>query len=132
MPSVIDHETMYVDDLPGIWSPVQWDLNEEEFVKESEEQATASLLWAVDVPEAVLRLVLGETEVKRAFEPPEGYDLEQQGEWDENLITYQFRRPVRLVKVERKPDSLYIEYDFGELGFWAFTIGAESVHIEKI
>ena len=50
MPKTIDPETIYVDDLPGIWSPVQWELSEQERAKELEEQATASLLWAVDTP----------------------------------------------------------------------------------
>jgi hypothetical protein len=27
MPIEIDPETMNVDDLPGIWSPVQWELS---------------------------------------------------------------------------------------------------------
>ena len=30
MPSIIDPETIYVDNLPAIWSPVQWELTEEE------------------------------------------------------------------------------------------------------
>jgi hypothetical protein len=30
MPSIIDPQTLYVDDLPAIWSPVQWELTEEE------------------------------------------------------------------------------------------------------
>ncbi len=132
MSAIIDPETLYVDDLPGIWSPVQWELNEEERLTEMEDQATASLMWTIDTPEAVLRLLLGETEIKRAFEPPEGYDPEQQGEWDESLVTYQFRRPVRLVRIERKPDYLYVEYDLGELGFWCLEIEPEKVTIERI
>ncbi len=58
MPSVIDPETLYVDDLPAIWSPVQWELDEEERIQAVEEQATASLLWTMDAPEAILRLLL--------------------------------------------------------------------------
>ncbi len=30
MPGVIDPETMNIDGLPGIWSPVQWELTEQE------------------------------------------------------------------------------------------------------
>ena len=59
MPGYIDAEFMHVDDLPGIWSPVQWDLTPEERVAEVEEQAHASLMAAVDVPEAILRMLLG-------------------------------------------------------------------------
>ncbi|MCX6071918.1 MAG: hypothetical protein NTU91_13855 [Chloroflexi bacterium] len=60
MPSVIDPETMHVDSLPVVWSPVQSPLTEEERAREVEEQATASLLWAADAPETILRLLLGE------------------------------------------------------------------------
>ena len=52
MPAFIDAEFMHVDELPGIWSPIQWDLTPEEKVAEVEEQARASLMAAVDVPEA--------------------------------------------------------------------------------
>ena len=57
MPSYIDPETMNVDKLPSIWSPVQWDLSEEERIQELHMQALASLLWTVDIPEAMLRLL---------------------------------------------------------------------------
>lgn len=70
MPSVIDPETLYVDDLPAIWSPIQWELTEEERTQAIEEQATASLLWTMDAPEAVLRLLLGETQIQRLYGPP--------------------------------------------------------------
>ena len=68
MPSIIDPETLYVDDLPAIWSPVQWELSEEEHIQAVEEQATASLLWTMYAPEAILRLLLGETDIQRLTE----------------------------------------------------------------
>jgi hypothetical protein len=42
MPSIIDPETLYVDNLPSVWSPVRWDLTEEERVQFSvlDNQAT--------------------------------------------------------------------------------------------
>lgn len=43
MPKTIDPETIYVDDLPGIWSPVQWELSEQERAKELEEQSHCQL-----------------------------------------------------------------------------------------
>jgi hypothetical protein len=132
MPGIIDPETLYVDNLPGIWSPVQWELSEEERVQEIQDQANASLLYSVDLPEAILRLLLNETQIQRAYEPPEGFDPEQQGEWDSTIITYQFRRPIRLVRQERDMDTIYIEYNFGELGHWAFTIEPEHVSIDRI
>ena len=132
MPGVIDPETLYVDDLPGIWSPVQWEISDAERIKELDEQAKASLLWAVDVPETILRLLLNETEIERAYEAPKGYDPEQQGEWNDSLVTFQFRRPIRLKRVQREPERLYIEYDFGDLGYWAMEFEPERVNLQRI
>lgn len=132
MPSVIDTLALDVNELPAVWSPVQWELTEDERVQELENQASASLLWAADAPEAILRLLLGETEIERAHEPPEGYDPEQQGDWDNDLLTFQYRRPMRLLKCVRGTDSLHIEYQFSELGRWAFDIGPDKVSITRI
>lgn len=132
MPNVIDPDAIPVSELPGIWSPVQWDLSEEEKQEELETQATASLLWAVDVPEAILRLLLNEHDIEPAFSPPSGYDPEQQGEWDENLLTYQFKRPIKLVKVEQLRDYLYLEYNLADLGYWSIEIRPEEVKISRI
>ena len=132
MPGIIDSETLYVDDLPGIWSPVQWNLTSEERAAELEEQATASLLWSVDVPEAILRLLLAETEIERAYEPPDGYNPQEQGEWDNGLLTFQFKRSIKLEKVEREGDFLYIEYHFDDLGYWAMEIKPEKVTIQRL
>jgi hypothetical protein len=132
MSSIIDYETMNVDDLPGIWSPVQWELTEDERINEIENQAAASLLSVVDAPEAILRLLLSETAIERAYDPPDGYRPEEQGVWDANLVTFQFIRPIHMVNIQRGPDSLYIEYDFGDLGHWAMVVEAEKVSIEHI
>jgi hypothetical protein len=132
MPSIIDPETMNVDELPGIWSPVQWPLSETERIQELETQATASLLFAVDAPEAILRLLLNETAVERALDPPAGFDPEQQGDWNHDLITYQFSRSIHLEKVERSPERLYVEYKLDDLGYWALEIEAESVQIFRL
>jgi hypothetical protein len=132
MPSIIDPETLYVDDLPAIWSPVQWDLNEEERIQAVEEQATASLLWTMDAPEAILRLLLDETGIKRLYGPPADYDPEQQGEWDESLITFGPKRAVKLESVNRARERLELVYNFGELGFWEFVIEAERVSIQRV
>lgn len=132
MPAIIEPETIYVDDLPGIWTPVQWELTPEERETELEEQATASLLWAVDAPEAVLRLLLSETNIERAYAPPPGYDPQEQGEWDTRLLTFQFKRQVRLNKVEREPDYLYVEYAVQDLGAWALEVEPEQVTIWRL
>jgi hypothetical protein len=132
MPGFIDAEFIHVDDLPGIWSPIQWDLTPEERVAEVEEQAQASLMAAVDVPEAILRLLLGETAIERAFDKPEGYDLEQQGEWDDQIITFKFKRPVSLQRLERGNGCLTVEYDFHELGKWQIEASENSFHLDRI
>jgi hypothetical protein len=132
MPQNIDPETMNVDDLPGIWSPVQWELDEEEVIEEVEMQATASLLWAIDAPEAILRLLLNEQEIERAYEPPKRYDPQTQGEWDRDLLTFQFKRSIRPLKVERQKDYLYIEYEVEDFGTWAVEIEPERVSIHRI
>jgi hypothetical protein len=69
MPSVIDPQSLDANELPTVWSPVQWDLTDDERVQELENQATASMLWAADSPEAILRLLLNETEIERAYAP---------------------------------------------------------------
>ncbi len=132
MPSIIDPETLYVDDLPAIWSPVQWELTEEERIAAVEEQATASLLWTMDAPEAILRLLLAETGIQRLHAPPTGYNPEEQGDWNEELITFGPKKPLKLVSSERTPTRLEVVYDFAELGHWEFIIEAEKVSIERI
>jgi len=36
MPSIIDTQALNVNELPAVWSPVQWDLTEDERVQELE------------------------------------------------------------------------------------------------
>jgi hypothetical protein len=132
MPSIIDPQTLYVDDLPAIWSPVQWELTEEERIQAVEDQATASLLWSMDAPETILRLLLDETGIERIFEPPQDYNVEEQGDWDGKLITFGSKRAIKLETVERTPTCLELVYNLGELGRWEFVIEAEKVIIERI
>lgn len=132
MPGIIDPETIHVDDLPAVWSPVQWELSDDEAEIEIEEQATASMLWGVDAPEAILRLLLNETAIQQAFSPPSEYDPEEQGEWDDELLTFEHQRAMRLVKVERQPNYLYVEYKVEDLGYWALEIRPEEVHIYRV
>jgi hypothetical protein len=121
-----------VDDLPAIWSPVQWELSEEQRIQAVEDQATASLLWTMDAPEAILRLLLEETGIQQLRESPKGYNPEEQGDWDGKLITFGPKRTIKLASMERTPTRLELVYDFGELGQWEFVIEAEKVSIERI
>ena len=132
MPGVIDPERINIDTLPGIWTPVQWEMTDEERKTELEQQATASLLWSVDIPEAILRLLLSETRIERTFEAPEGYNPDTQGEWDPELIAFKFRIPMRLDDVGREPNKITAAYNFGDLGYWCIEIEPEKVTIERI
>ena len=132
MPGAIDHETIHVDSLPTIWSPIQRTLPPEDHARELEDQATASLLWASPVPEQILRLLLNETAIERAVEPPPGFDPELQGEWDGNLVTFAFKRPVKLAKEERLPDKLILEYKVEDAGHWMLEITSDTVTIGRI
>lgn len=131
MPSIIDPETIPVDRLPAVWSPVQSTLSAEERAREVEEQATASLLWAADAPEAILRLLLNETAITRVWEPPAGYDPEQQGTWDPQLVTFAFVRPIQLLSEERTPDRLTLEYRLEGAGYWRLDITPEGLTVSK-
>jgi hypothetical protein len=132
MPGIIDPETINAQGLPGIWSPVQWELTEEERIEELNKQSTASLLWSVDIPEAILRLLLQEMDTQRLFEPPEGFDPTLQGNWDPELVTVGFQYPIELVKVVREPAHLYLEYKVGDSGYWAIDIEPEDVSITRM
>ncbi len=132
MPSVIDPETMHVDRLPVVWSPVQSQLAEEEHAREVDEQATASLLWAADAPETILRRLLGETAIVRVFEAPQGYNPDEQGEWDPDLVTFSFARRIRLLAEDRRPDRLALEYKLEGAGSWQVEITPDSVSITRL
>lgn len=128
----IDPETINADHLPGIWSPVQWELNDDEQIIELEQQATANLLWVVDIPEALLRLLLNETVIEPAYKPPRGYDPKVQGEWDDDLATFKFKRNIELVTSERSRDHLYLEYKIEDIGSWAVEIEPDKASIYRL
>ena len=132
MPKDIDPQTINADNLPGIWSPIQWELSEEEQLMEIEEQSTASLLFSVDPPEAILRLLLNEYAIERAYEQPKGYNPELQGDWDSDLVTFKFKRAITLNRIERNSEDLYLEYKVEDLGTWVIEIGNDNVDIYRI
>ena len=132
MPGSIDAENIHVDKLPAIWSPVQWELTPDEKAQEIEDQATASLLWVADTPEAILRLLLRETAIERVYDAPRDYDPEQQGEWVEELVTFGFERPLELQEVRREMDRTIITYKFSDLGYWEIEITPNKVTIQRV
>jgi hypothetical protein len=132
MPKDIDPQTINADNLPGIWSPIQWELSEGEQLMELEEQSIASLLFSVDPPEAILRLLLNEYAIERAHEPPKGFDPELQGDWDSELVTFKFKRAITLNRIERDPENLYLEYKVEDLGTWILEISNDNVDIYRL
>lgn len=132
MPGIFDPETTQADNLPGVCSPVQWELNESERVFELEDQAKSSLMWAVDSPETILRLLLNECEIERTYKPPKGYSPQIQGEWDDSLVTFMFKRAIELVKVEREREYLCVEYKVQDLGYWVIEIMPDRVEIRRV
>jgi len=132
MPETIDPEAMHIDELPGVWAPAQWEMTAAESAQEAESQASASLLATIDVPEAILRLLLNELEIVRLYGPPAGYDAQEQGEWDSQLITYGFKRSVTLAGITRDAESLELVYTLEGLGSWSMSIFPERVTIELI
>ena len=131
MPIDIDPETINADQLPGIWSPVQWEMSEDEQIVELEQTAIANLLWIVDIPETILRLLLDENGIEQAYKPPKGFDPDMQGEWDNDMVTFKFKRTIELVNSERSHDHLYLEYKIEDLGTWVFEIEADKVNIYR-
>ena len=132
MPKYIDPQTIPVEDLPGVWTPFPEDLSPDEHVAAVEDQAKASMLWSIDHPETILRLMLNETAITRAFEAPLGYDEERQGKWDKSLTAFTFKRAMWVEHIERQPDNLYIVYEVEDLGRWAIEIKPEEIHIGKL
>ncbi len=132
MPGVIDPQTFHVDDLPGIWSPVQWEQTKEEQIIELETQAAASLMQSVDIPEAIIRLILNETEIEATRKPPDGYNEAEQGAWDEEIITFKFKKGIKLETLKRENDHLLAVYNFANNGTWAIEVTPNRMIIERI
>jgi hypothetical protein len=47
-------------------------------------------------------------------------------------VTFKFKHPMHLERVEREPDHLYVEYKIDDLGWWAFEIGPDQVTLKRI
>ncbi len=132
MPSIFDPETIHIDNLPTIWSPVQEKLSPGEHAMELEAQATASLLWACPVPEQMLRILLDETAIQRLDGPPERYDPEMQGKWDSTQLVFGFKRGIELLKEHRSREALVLEYKVEGAGYWVVEITQETATIERV
>ena len=83
------------------------------------------------IAEAVLRMLYGETEIERVFNPPQGYNPEVQGDWDDQLVTFAFQRRVEKISEERDDESMRLEYRMEGCGQYSIEITAEGFSIEK-
>jgi hypothetical protein len=132
MSGYLDPLTFPVLDVPAIWCPEKEKLMGNPLAASIEEQAQASLLASADPVEAILRMLFGETEVERIFEPPQGYNPELQGDWDDEQVTFVFRRKVEKTSAERGEELLRMEYRVEGCGAYSVEIMPESFSIEKI
>jgi len=132
MPISLSPDQLKLVQLPIVWSPAAAPAASPDGMPDWISLAQAGLLLAVSAPEAALRLFLQETEVEQVSEPPKGYDPIQQGEWDPQGAAYHFKRRIRMMRVEKIPDRLTVEYHFGDLGYWAVTIEADTVQIARV
>jgi hypothetical protein len=131
MSGFLDPLTFPTIDVPAIWCPRKEKRLGSTLALSIEEQAKGSLLQSADLVEVVLRLIYGETEIERTFVPPEGYDPEVQGEWDESQVTFAFARKVKKVFEERNEQCLQMEYQVDGSGRFRVEITPESFSIER-
>jgi hypothetical protein len=117
--------------LPAVWSPVREKSDGNPLALQIEEQAKGSLLVTADTLESVLRLLLGVTEVERVFSPPDGYDAEQQGEWDEDAVTFAFTRGIRILSESRSADELSLRYEVEGLGTYTVAVTADGLDVRR-
>jgi secreted PhoX family phosphatase len=131
MPSYLDPLTFPVLDVPAIWCPEKERVLGNSLAVSIEAQAKASLLASADTVESILRLLFDEAEIDRVFEPPQGYNPEVQGDWDDQQVTFVFRRRVEKISEERDNESLRMEYRMEGCGQYRVEITSESFSIEK-
>jgi hypothetical protein len=132
MPIPISPDQLRLVQLPIVWSAEPIAGDPPGGVIGLESAARAGLLLKISAPEAALRLFLGELEVERVTEAPKGYDSAQQGEWDPRAVTYRFTRLIRMMRIEKKPNRLTVEFHLGDLGYWTVTIEADAVNIARV
>jgi hypothetical protein len=131
MTSVIDPLTFPVIDVPAIWCPPETKTRTAHPVLELERQAQANLILSADIIESVIRLIFGEAEIEKVMEPPEGYDPDVQGDWDESVATYAFKRPILKIEEERDEQHLLLVYSMKELGTYRVALTETSFSITK-
>jgi hypothetical protein len=81
-------------DVPAIWNYAPPPEAGDGLIYYAEDQAKNGLIATADIFESILRLLIGYTDIKAEFDPPEGYDPEIQGEWDPSIKTFMFSRKI--------------------------------------
>jgi hypothetical protein len=104
----LDPLTFPTINLPAIWTPTPENADDHPPALQIMEKARGRLLMTADILESILRQLLGETEVERVSAPPEGYDPDLQGDWDETVPTFAFQRRISLWEEERSEDVLSV------------------------
>jgi hypothetical protein len=129
MSGVLDPLTFPTLGVPAIWCPQKEKLLGNPLALRIEEQAKGSLLLSADLVESILRLLYGETEIERVYDPPKGYNPELQGEWDGSQLTFAFRRQVKKVREVRDDQSLGMDYQIEGCGRFRVEITPDSFSI---
>jgi hypothetical protein len=80
----------------------------------------------------ILRLLLDEAALEHFFKAPVGFNPANQGEWNEKLIMFGPKRPIKLESLERTPTRLELVYNLADLGMGEFIIESEKVRIAHI
>jgi hypothetical protein len=154
MPGTIDFETMDVDELTPVWWPSDADLTPDQYDSVVQQEARAHLLTMLGVPEAILRLLVRETEVSRVARDVAGQD---DGKWSDfegeaaadadadadaaadaeseagfPPDSFEFSRPIVAETVEMTRDGLLVIYRLEGSGTWRMFLESERVTIERV
>jgi hypothetical protein len=132
MTSEFDPLTFPTFSVPAIWTYQKPPEGGQEFGNYLEAQALNGLIGTSDIFEVMLRLLLGLTDIERIYEPPEEYDPEIQGEWDDSIITFAFTKKVKPVEERRGEGVLTSEYIVEGSGSYRVELEYEKLTIQKI
>ena len=139
MPGAIDFETMDVDDLTPVWWPSDAELTPEQYDSVVQQEARAHLLAMLGVPEAVLRLLVRETEVSRVARDVVGqgdFEVEAEGDAETDAEfppdSFEFSRPIVAETVEMTRNGLLVIYRLEGSGTWRMFLESERVTIERV
>ncbi len=147
MAGAIDFDTMDVDELTPVWFPSDEELaTPEQYESALRQEARARLITMLGVPEAVLRLLVGETEVSRV--PRDVRREDEQGRRDFEVgggagdaaaaedelppDSFEFSRPITAETVEMTREGLLVIYRLEGAGTWRLFLESERVMIERV